>query len=1189
MRESRTALAVFRRLALAAALASGLTCTIAFAADAKPEVKKPAEGHPAGGHPADNREAASGEKMTRANWKPPLKKASDAGERAIQKFKVADGLQVKLWAAEPMLGNPNALCTDEKGRIYVAETYRYHGGVIDVRGAMNWLEEDIKSRTVEERVAMVKRHKAEKPGKEAWDSPDSDRITLLEDTDGDGTADKSTEFASQFNKVEEGLGSGVFAYKGNVFYTCIPHLWRLKDTNHDGVADERTSLQYGYGVRYAFLGHDLHGMVIGPDGKLYFSVGDRGANVTKSVDGKKVQNTESGAVFRCNLDGTGLELFSTGHRNPQELRFDQYGNLFSGDNNPDKGDPARWIYIPEGADSGWRIGYQEGKQPVNGGPWISEQIYQVEANNNNFYITPHVAHLGAGPSGVAYYPGTGLSDKYENTFFMCDFRGGSNNSGIWNVRMKPKGAGFELVGMDDKPVEKTALAKNSIIHGIAVVDCEFAVDGGLWLADWTEGWERPMAGRIYKVTNPEAAKDPIAAEVKRLIELGLEQLAPADLVKLLAHRDMRIRQEAQFALAAKGTESAAAFAAPAAKADRLVTRLHAIWGLGQIAERAKSADALAALVPLLGDTELEVRCQAAKVLGDARTTTAAEPLMKLLADAEPRARFFAAQALGKLGHKPAVAAILKVLEENRDGDGFLRFGCVVALARLNDVDGLAAAAKHESPSVRLGAALALRRLESPAVAAFLNDPDRSVVLEAARAIHDLPLEAALPQLATLADKPASGTKGFAEKPTGDGPGKGGNPADWITWRAVNANYRLGTADAAARLAAIAGRDDVASPIRVEALRDLGDWVQPGGLDRITNLWRPVSAPRDANAAKLAAASVVAKLEKAPGDVRVAATNLMKKLGIGDPAALARTVADAKAAPAVRVAALSTLAAMRDARVTAALALAMTDADPSLRREAIRVTGTLPGGVETLKATLDAGSVGEKQAVINALGDAPAEADPILTQWLDKLLARQVQPELQLDVLEAAAKRKDAGIVAKVKRYEAARPAADKNPLAAYAETLWGGDASLGRTIFRERADVSCLRCHVAENGGGIVGPRLDGMGAKQTREYILESLVAPNAKIAEGFESLIVQTNQGKYRTGVLRKDDEKELVLLNPDNEPNQQLITIPKGDIKSRERGPSAMPENLHLSLSKQDMRNLIEFLASLKQEPVAAPAAK
>ena len=148
----------------------------------------------------------------------------------------------------------------------------------------------------------------------------------------------------------------------------------------------------------------------------------------------------------------------------------------------------------------------------------------------------------------------------------------------------------------------------------------------------------------------------------------------------------------------------------------------------------------------------------------------------------------------------------------------------------------------------------------------------------------------------------------------------------------------------------------------------------------------------------------------------------------------------------------------------------------------------------------------------------------------------------------------------------------------------GGKAANGRKIFRERSDVSWLRCHVAQGEGGTVGPPLDGVGAKQNREYLLEAIVAPNAKIAPGFESLVIETTDGRLSSGVFKKEDAKELVLLRPDAdiEPDQQLVTIPKIQIKSRERGPSAMPDGLVLALSKGELRDLIEFLASLKEEP-------
>ena len=121
--------------------------------------------------------------------------------------------------------------------------------------------------------------------------------------------------------------------------------------------------------------------VVGPDGKLYFTIGDRGANVTETADGSHVENLDTGAVFRCDPDGSHLEIFATGLRNPQQLRFDDFGNLFTGDNNPDYGDPARWVYVVEGGDSGWRDRLPVTPTPhgATAGPWMGEQLWQTEA------------------------------------------------------------------------------------------------------------------------------------------------------------------------------------------------------------------------------------------------------------------------------------------------------------------------------------------------------------------------------------------------------------------------------------------------------------------------------------------------------------------------------------------------------------------------------------------------------------------------------------------------------------------------------------------------------------------------------------------------------------------------------------------------------------------------------------------
>src|SRR5207302_5675855 len=147
-----------------------------------------------------------------------------------------------------------------------------------------------------------------------------------------------------------------------------------------------------------FLGHDLHDLHFGPDGKIYFSIGDRGANI-KLLDGRSVANTESGSIFRCNHDGSDLELFAFGLRNPQDLVFDEYGNLFTGDNNSDSGDQARWVYLVEGGDNGWRVGYQLMERPYSRGPFNAEQLWYPQFERQAASIVPPIANIASRPSG----------------------------------------------------------------------------------------------------------------------------------------------------------------------------------------------------------------------------------------------------------------------------------------------------------------------------------------------------------------------------------------------------------------------------------------------------------------------------------------------------------------------------------------------------------------------------------------------------------------------------------------------------------------------------------------------------------------------------------------------------------------------------------------------------------------------
>ena len=177
-----------------------------------------------------------------------------------------EGFRVKLWAAEPQLAHPVAMYVSNAGEVFVAETFRIKSGVDDIRDHMDWLDDDLASRTVEERVAYLAR-RVGATFEEKY-TKDRERLRWIADTDGDGRADADSVFAEHFGTTADGIAAGVLEHKGHVYFTCMPSLWDLADTDGDHVADVKQLLSTGYGVRFALIGHDLHGLRIGPDGKL---------------------------------------------------------------------------------------------------------------------------------------------------------------------------------------------------------------------------------------------------------------------------------------------------------------------------------------------------------------------------------------------------------------------------------------------------------------------------------------------------------------------------------------------------------------------------------------------------------------------------------------------------------------------------------------------------------------------------------------------------------------------------------------------------------------------------------------------------------------------------------------------------------------------------------------------------------
>jgi quinoprotein glucose dehydrogenase len=1082
-----------------------------------------------------------------AQPEPDLPDGTAAAVKQMAAFRLPPGMRVDLFAAEPMLASPVAIGLDDRNRVFVAEEYRFNQGTEENRTRGFFLDDDLQLKTVADRLKMYEKHAAKFPGGAAHFTKHADQVRLLTDATGSGKATKSSVFAGGFNAPADGLAAGVMAGNGKVYFTCIPNLWELSEEKA-GVATKREALLTGFGVNCAFLGHDLHGLTWGPDGKIYFSVGDRGFHVA-TKEGTTLSGPRTGAVFKCNPDGTELEVVHRGLRNPQELAFDEHGNLFADDNNCDKGDHARLVYVFDGGESGWNMAYQTIPDPYLTGPWHAERMWHLPQDGGGVqpaWIVPCAGKIGTGPSGFLFTSGTSLGDRYKNAFIMCNFTGGG---GLEAFKVRPQGAGFEVVDYHDflKPIRAT--------------DAEFGTDGKLYIADFVDlKWDGGSAGgRVYTAYDPAKIASPAVLETKKLFADGFDKQATQALGKLLAHADQRVRQRAHYELAKRGPDGLAQFVAVANRSGDGLDRLHAVWGLGMVL--AKHPAAAVTLTALLADANAEVRAQAAKTLGERKVESSAAPLMALLDDAAPRVVFMAAQALGQLKHAPAADKLFEVIRTNDNRDPTLRHAVVTALTRVGGGTRLAGTPKDTSAAVRLAAVLVLRQQKSARLAAFLTDADAGVRTEAARAIHDAPVEALMPALA-------------ARAATLTGP-----DGDAYARRALDAAFRAGTADHATAVLSAVTNPDLGALVRGEALAMLRDWATPGPRDRVTGVWRPVES-RPAVAQAVVQAGVDRLLAGTSGKLQSDAVETLVTLKVEvNEAKAVGWATDAKADVNLRAAALKLLAD-RKARPFDALAAAALKSGPPALAAAVRdiVAETRPdAATKMLLAVLsdNAASLVERQRGLGTLARLKTDdAGVSLDVWAGRLVLGEVPVEMQVDVLDAlkaAPSPYRDGLRAK---FEGRLP---KDPVGKFRSSLTGGDAARGREVFVNHAAAQCVRCHAVNGQGGVAGPDLTKVGERNpvaTRDYLLESIVLPSAKIAVGFATVTLTLADGRVVAGTVLAEDEKCVTVQTPDGKKQ----VVPLDEIDARTAPVSAMP-SAERALTPREMRDLIEYLATLK----------
>jgi quinoprotein glucose dehydrogenase len=1069
-------------------------------------------------------------------------------------------LVLQKWSGALNVPDPVAVTLDPQGRAYVTSTTRRKVGDLDIREHMMWVPADVALDSVEAKSAFY--HDVLAPGKMRaprgslkdnngdgsidWKdlTTTTERIYQLRDTDGDGIADKMTVFAEGFNTDVTGIAAGVLHHDGWVYATIAPDLWRFKDTDDDGVADIREIVVHGFGIHIAYAGHDMHGLMVGPDGRIYWSIGDKGTNVT-SKEGRHFYYPHQGAVLRIEPDGSGFEVYARGVRNPQEPAFDDFGDLFTVDNDADmKGERERFAYLVEGSDSGWRNHYQYMKEAS---PWMRESLWTPNFPGQAAYLLPPISNYSDGPAGFKHEPGTALSDAQRGLFILNEFPSGKMRA----FRAERDGATFKMVD---------ARILNEGIMGIGL---SWHADGSLFMADWMGGYPLDGLGAVWRVDAPAGANSAVRLETYRLLKAGFAQTDNLELMKLLGQRDQRVRQGAQFELAKRG-KGDAFLAVARDTAAPLLARVHAIWGYGQLLRR--SAAPVAGVLPLLDDHDAEVRTQTAKILGDAAVAKPeAKRLIPLLADSAPRVRLQAGLALGKLSEPAAVDALFAFADRDSSAP-VLRHAAVFGLTGCATPEQLAARKSDPSLAVRLACVVALRRQDSPLIAEFLHDADELVVAEAARGIHDeRGIATALPQLAALL---ATSSRSAV-----------------ITRRTINANLRLGTPESAARLLTFGLDAKADRTMREEALSALQVWLTPEPLDRV-----------DGHARTFKSAPIVDVLTPKLGDLLALDDPGLKTLAIqimiahslkAAPEQIAAIVAETKASGELRAQAMRLMGGAEQRRHPAfatALETALAPAAPeALHRVALELL--LPDQPDRLvaetKTVLQKRPLPEKQHAIALLARAASPvADAVLASYADALGAGTCAPELKLDVFEAIEARAAANpsLAVKAKAY------ADSPAAVAHNELLAGGSLAAGREIVLNHLNANCLACHSLEAGGSEVGPNLRTIGSERDAAYLLESLLVPAAKIAPGYGIVSVTLKDGSVVSGTLARETAKAVTVRFFDGVSK----VIARTDIASQTAPVSIMPPMLGI-LQPREVRDVVAFLSSLKPRGKGAAKAE
>ena len=1029
------------------------------------------------------------------------------------RFTLPDGFVIELVAESPLVDRPITADFDEMGRLYVA----------DSSGSNDPVQKQLEERP--------------------------HRIVRLEDSDGDGRFDKSVVFADGMMFPE-----GTLCFDGSLYVAAPPSLWKLTDTDHDGIADRRE--EWFAGKTLTGCANDLHGPYLGPDGWIYWC---KGAFAEQSYEQPSRQPlvTRAAHIFRRRADGTGpVESVMTGGMdNPVDVAFTAGGErLFT----------TTFLQNPGG-------GLRDGViHAVYGG------VYGKVHNVTDFHprtgdLLPPLIHMGAAaPCGLLCYESPAFGQDYTGNLFACQF----NMHKVSRHELKTQGATFQSSDSD------FVVSDNIDFHPTDVVE---AADGSLIICD-TGGWYKlccptsqlakpDIKGAVYRVRR--AGAKPVSDPHGRQIHWN--QLSMADAIRKLDDERPAVRRMAIRHLVARGDQAVAPLTtvlrelkdgthlddgstnkiteSQRPRAASSLARLNAVWTL----TRLDLPQARSVARGALGDPDATVRQAALHSASLWKDRDAAPRVLPLLQQGTPTDQRLAAEVLGRVQATDAVAALLEAAARAPvPVDRVLEHALTYALIEIADPAQTAAGLRSPVPGARRVAMIALDQMPSGKL-----DPGQVVSLLSSNegVLKDTAL-----WLVTRHPEWGDALAGYLKQQLTQTPVDNQASEELVQLLARFAGTASVQELLAGRLAPLqSSAADQAHLISLAAMRQ-------SGLKQMPAKW---------------IAPLTTLLGPSPVEVRSQAIAVVRalplpKTGIEELVAALRQVALDPQSPAeVRIEAL------------AALPAGTGDLDPVLfevlvshlgeqtsvgtRSSAVEALGRSRLSIEQQGALADAiPDVGPLE-LTRLLGIFESSSDPLVGRRLISGLKRSpVLTSLRVDSVKPKLAKFPAVVQSEAEElYSAINMEAGQQQqrLDTMVASLGEGDIRRGQLVF-QNSKAACSACHAIGYLGGNIGPDLSRIGKIRTERDLLESLLFPSVSFVRSYEPVLIVTSSGKTHTGLVRRETADEITLATGAKEEAR----IQRSEIEEIRPGTvSIMPAGLDTQLTREQIADLVAFLKS------------